>query len=292
MKKLIILAALFAAALTADAEERTKTYRFGDIENIRAGYTYKVYVTKGSSKAIKVVYDSELEKYMKVGYSAIQSMLTLQMEELPRKLQREEFAPVEVYINMDDIKNINLSGAAAIYFEGEYRTDDLEIDLSGASNLQDLRISGHEASIECSGAAQATITGIFDGDVEIDCSGAANVHFNGKGHRFEGDFSGASDFRGELTFEQNSIECSGASKIDIYGSGESVRLEGSGACNVDAKGFIANNVTVDLSGACKARVHARKVLRYDVSRACKMTYYGDAELINTSEESNIIRGSF
>ena len=292
MKKLIILAAICAAALTANAEERTKTYRFGDIESVRAGYTYKVYVTKGGSKEIKVVYDSELEKYMKVGYSDIQSMLTLQMEELPRKLQREEFAPVEVYINMDDIKNINLSGAAAIYFEGEYRTDDLEIDLSGASNLHDLRVSGREASIECSGAAKATMTGIFDDDVEIDCSGAANVHFNGKGHGFEGDFSGASDFRGELTFEQSSIECSGASKIDIKGSGESIILEGSGACNIDAKDFIAENATVELTGASKARVHSGKVLKYDVSRACKMTYYGNAKLINMSEDSNVVRGSF
>ena len=50
MKKLIIiLAVLTSAFISANAEEKTKTYDFGDIRSLNIGYNYQVHVTEGNS---------------------------------------------------------------------------------------------------------------------------------------------------------------------------------------------------------------------------------------------------
>ena len=293
MKKLItILAVLCAAVFTANAEEKTKTYKFGDIESINATYNFRVYVTKGSSKEVKVTYESDIEKYMKISYSGIQSMLSLQMDDLPRRFRDGTFPNIIVEIEMDDIKELDISGAAGVYFKGDFNADELEIDLSGAAKVYDLVVKGREMSLECSGATDTRITGIFSEDVEINCSGASNVEFNGKGKRLECDFSGACRVEGEIDFGYCEIDCSGASRVELDGTVKDLHIDGSGACNFETKNLIAERVRIDLSGACKAKVNGTDTIHYDVARSCKMTYYGNAKLINVSEDNNVVRGSF
>lgn len=292
MKKLIAtLVVVCAAFLTTNAEEKTKTYKFGDIESINASYTYSVYVTRGNSKEVKVTYESELEKYMDISYSGVQSLLSLKMHELPRRFREGTNPSIIVEIEMDEIKNLDLSGASGIYFKGDFDTDELDIDLSGASKVYDLVVKGNNMTLECSGATDMRITGTFSEDVEINCSGASSVKFNGKGDTLECDLSGACKVEGEIDFNYCEIDSSGASRVDLEGVVNDLHLDGSGACNFETKSLVAERVRVDLSGACKAKVHGTETIHYDVARSCKMTYYGNAKLINISEDSNVVRGS-
>lgn len=292
MKRTIIILALAALTSAAGAEEKTKTYSFNDIERIEASYNYKVFVTRGNSYEVEVRCHSELERFMTVSYSDMQSKLTLRMENLPKRLRNRELPAIEVYVQMDEIFEIDLSGASEIYFDGEFSTIQLDADLSGASNIYDLAIKGRDLNLDCSGASNADITGDFTGYVDIDCSGASKVRFDGKAGKLDGDFSGACIFDAGLITEGCNIDCSGAAKTDLTGEGKSLRLNGSGACEIDARNFRSKTVKVDLSGISSAKVHATEELHYNVSRSCKMTYYGDAELFNLSEENNIVKGSF
>lgn len=252
MKKTIITIALAAISLLATAQETTRTYSFGDIERISAGSTFEIYVTEGDSDKVEVVFEKGLEKYIDIRYSELRSELSIWMKELPRKLRTEEIPSVKVYVTMDYIASIDLSGAASMCFEGEYGAKNLDIELSGASSLEDLRVNGQVLSIDCSGAAKGYISGNFTEKVDLVCSGAGRIMLEGKGN--------------------------------------TVRLDGSGAADIDTKDFMAENVTVDLSGAGKAKVYASKELRYDVGFACKLTYFGEADAVNVSRDANVIKG--
>ena len=291
MKRTIIILALALLTSAAGAEEKTKTYSFNDIECVEAEGNYKVYVTKGDSPEVEVRYHSELQKYMIVNYSDYHSRLSLRMEELPRKFRNREMPAIEVHIQMDKVREIDLSGASEIFFDGEFSTDQLDADLSGASNLYDLAIEGRELVLDCSGASNAFIDGKFTSYIDIDCSGACNVRFDGEAGKLDGDFSGACSLEGSIITDTCNLDCSGASKIELDGAADSVRLEASGACGINAGNFKAKVVKVNLSGVSSAKVHATKELYYDVPRSCKMTYYGDAQLFNLSEENNIVKGS-
>ena len=66
--------------------------------------------------------------------------------------------------------------------------------------------------------------------------------------------------------------------------------ECSGASKIEAKEFITRKASVSLRGSSKAVVNASKTLTYDVSRASKLIYYGDAKLNDISQDSNVERG--
>lgn len=291
MKKTLI-ALVFATltAFAANAEEKTKTYEFRNITGIEAGYTYDIHVTQGKSDVVTVVYESSYEDYMTVNFSERTGVLRLGMEEMPMRLIKEKGQSIKVYLDMKLVLGIDLSGAASITFEGIFNTSELDIELSGASQINDLNVKGASLTGDLSGASYAFIEGSFTDEVELEVSGASKVTFNGKSSIMEGDFSGAARFEGDIYTDECTIECSGATNIKMEGIAKVMEIDGSGACSINAKDFVADNINISLSGACNAKVHAAKILMHDISRACKMTYYGDAELQNLAEDQNIVRG--
>ena len=292
MKKFIItLTFLALALLSANAEEKTKTYSFGNIESLNVEFSYQVHVTKGNSGSVKVVYDSSYEEYIKVDYFSDSNRLWLSMDKkMPKKLTAGHLPQLHVYIEMDEIKTLGISGAASVTFDGEYKGEDLRIELSGASKLKGLNIKGKNLNLTCSGASNSDIKGNFSEDIEIDLSGASKLDFNCNGKDLTAEVSGASklDFTGD--YDSADVRCSGASSSKMEGSADEAEFECSGASKIEAKEFITKNLRAELSGASKAEVHATSNLTYSISRACKIVYYGDAVLKNVSAEPNVVKG--
>lgn len=307
MKRILtIFALLVMMAANAGAEEKSMSYRFGDIKSVTIGQSYSVFfeihVTKGNSKVVSIIYDTELEKeikdfekYLKVSYSEPGETLTLGMYDLPRKFGKLRLplktAPVKVYVEMDEIHEISLCGASSIYFDGSFTADEFEADLSGASKFGNtLHIDGKSLSLDCSGAAKVAVEGNFK-HVDIDMSGAASGSFNGNADELECDLSGAAKLLCKGEYDRCEMECSGAVSLELHGKGKTLNLEGSGACKLDAKEYNAKAAYVELSGACSAKVQASDELKHDVSTASKLTYYGQAKVTDMSRNRNVVQGT-
>ena len=294
MKKFFITLTFLAIAMfSANAEEKTKTYDFGDITGINAGYNYQIHITEGKSGKVKVVYDENMEKYLDVKYSVESKRLNLFMTDniqSQRLFRNRSYDPIHVYVEMDDISIINLSGAVKADFKGTFKTESLDMELSGASSASGLEISGHTLEVECSGASNLDMTGRFSNEIEIDLSGASNIDYNGGAEKFNADISGASNMNCFGDFKTLKISCSGASNADIEGIGLKADYDCSGASNIEAKKFVVRTAEVELTGASKAKVNASEDIYHDVSRGSKMTYYGDAELHNMNSDTNVVKG--
>lgn len=292
MKRFLIT--ITAAMLTifgANAEEREKTYDFGDIKAIDAGFNYQIYITEGRSDKVKVVYDNDFSDSFKVYYSSNTKTLKLEGENTPsRWYGTRNQKPVKVYFEMDEITSLDLSGAVKVMFEGSFKAKDLEMELSGAASVQGLKINGQYMELDCSGAANAIIEGDFPKGIELDLSGAVNLVYIGNSDILNADISGACSLDCKGNYTTCSIGSSGASKATIAGKGMKAAYECSGACSIDAEDFIVKTAEVELTGACKAKVYASETLYHNVSRASKMTYYGDAELHDRNNHSNIVKG--
>jgi ribosomal protein L31 len=198
---------------------------------------------------------------------------------------------VDVYLEMDNIKSIRISGAAEIKFEGSFKADDLDIDISGASSLKDLHVNGKSMEVDCSGASKVSVSGNFSKEVGIEVSGASRMTYTGDSETLEADMSGASSFKCEGKHSTADIKCSGASNAEFAGKVGKAEYECSGASSIDAENYISRTVSVELTGACKTKVHADEDLYYNVSRSSKITYYGDAKLYNrTADYNNVVKG--
>lgn len=291
MKRLFLsVMFLFAVISSGHAEEKTMTIRSDQrIHSVEASFSYDVFVTYGTSRAVKIEYDEIYEPYIKA--ECISGKLYLRVEELPAKLRISERAKLNVYLEMTDIDDLDLSGSAEIIFDGEYDAADLDIDLSGASRLSKLDVSGESLSLDCSGASKFDLTGDFADDVDMDLSGAVNASLVASSPELEVDMSGASKIFISGKFSSADLSCSGAGTMEVEGQARHLSVECSGASNCEAKDFEVKTADVELTGAGKAKVCASDSIVAKVSRASKLIYYGDPEIETYDNESSIIKGS-
>jgi len=93
--------------------------------------------------------------------------------------------------------------------------------------------------------------------------------------------SGANDlFINGLKNDEFFVNLSGAGSVYVEGKTDDLQVSISGAANLNAKDLIAENVSVDISGAADAEVYANESLNATVSGVGNVTYYGNPKSIN------------
>lgn len=97
----------------------------------------------------------------------------------------------------------------------------------------------------------------------IDCSGVNDII--------------ASDIRSDYF----KIDLSGAGSIKIDGEANRLKIDVSGAADLDARNFITKSVNIDVSGAANASIYASESCNAEVSGAGYIELYGDAKDVST-----------
>ena len=120
-----------------------------------------------------------------------------------------------IYLSVDKLDKIASSGASDIYFKGTFKQSDLDISLSGASD-----ISG-EVKID---------------NLKLSGSGSSDFKLSGYAENLKLTISGASDIKGyTLSCKNANIVASGASDVKLTVHGE-VSAVASGASDIKIKG--------------------------------------------------------
>lgn len=281
MKKIFLSLLVMAFTITAAFAQKsvTKNYRFDNITGIDASYTYNVKVTKGNSDKVEVICPDYLEEYLDI--KSFNGILYLKIQ-VPRNFRHPRNSSQEIVVNMQmkSIRYIELSGASSITAQGEFTTDNMTYDLSGASSARGLNISGRYIKVDCSGASNLTQTGSF-GKMDLDCSGASRLSVNGDIAEISGEISGATQLNYNGTSTNIDMEASGASKATLKGKAQSVKLGCSGASYINSKEMLAENASVSASGASKVSIYATQVLKADASASSSVSYYGSPKQIIT-----------
>lgn len=95
--------------------------------------------------------------------------------------------------------------------------------------------------------------------------------------------SGASDVIAKnIDSKEFLIDLSGAGTIDLFGKTDYLRVNLSGAGNLNARDLFANHVRINVSGASDAEVQAHKSLKAEVSGVGNIDYYGNPKDITTN----------
>jgi len=184
----------------------TRSYNFTDFNIIEIGYAFKLEVTPADTYSISISAGESLFDHIEVTKEG--NKLKIGMDRLFFHFNRSP----RVKITMPELRGLHLSGASEGNVTGFRSSQDFDLTLSGASEL--------------------------DMDME---TGA-----------FEGELSGWSEVTGYLKAGSCDIELSGASEITLDGSGGNIRLDASGASQVDLAYFTVNNADINLSGASDA----------------------------------------
>ena len=254
--KRIVVVALVAALLTlvfsvgcelvemtGSGDLETKEFDFSDFTRVEVGSAFEVKVDQSDSYSVSVTADDNLFDRIEVSKQGS----TLKIDVKRATLLR---ATLEAEITMPELRGVDLSGATHGTMSGFSSTENLDIELSGASSLDMVEMSAGDVKLRISGASRAS-GDVAAGDVEFDLSGASTV--------------------------------------ELQGSAGDIVVDGSGASRVKLGGFSVNNADVNLSGASTGTVNLDGTLDADLSGASKLSYIGQPTMgtINTSGASTI-----
>ena len=115
---------------------------------------------------------------------------------------------------------------------------------------------------------------------KITVSGNAIIRGNGtfEVDSFIMDISGAVNAELALNAQRVKLNSSGSTEILFSGTADKLIIEGSGAAKANTRNLIAQDVSIELSGASTIQVYADRTLNVSISGTGSVTYWGEPVL--------------
>lgn len=182
-----------------------------------------LYLTQGSSFQVQIITDENIQDNIVTQVNGNRLTLKVEGSISPSKL--------EARVTLPSLEGITASGGSDVFGQNEFRIDDLELSMSGGSDLE-LSVRGKTLHMNLSGGSDAKLVGQV-GNIEANTSGGSDLRAN------------------KLIAERIEISCSGGSdawihatqSVDIRAAGASdVRYSGDPA-KVQAKASSASDIT-------------------------------------------------
>jgi len=163
-----------------------------------------------------------------------------------------------------------------------YNADLTSVDLSGASEFRsEYGLVGENVEVELSGASD------FYGDinaqkVDVDLSGASNFYGDILANEADVDLSGSSDIEGAVNITEFDLGLEGASDAKLLGQVAKLKINLSGASNIVRQvvegryGLVCEQCEGEMSGASSAYIHCDGNILVDLTGASDLHFTGTA----------------
>lgn len=194
---------------------------------------FDVYLTQGNEEAVAVS-ASETKFRDRIKVEVKDGILRIRYDN--EGIWNTGNRKLKAYISFKQIDKLTVSGACDVFISGTLKADDLNINLSGASDLkapgnEKAKLDIKKLTVDLNGASDMNVTGSAK-QLNVEASGASSF----KGFDLVTDYcdahaSGASDIRITVNKEL-SAHASGASDVHYKGDGVIRDIKTSGASNV------------------------------------------------------------
>lgn len=177
----------------------------------------------------------------------------------------------KVYITLPELQKITASGGSDIFPQTSFSTDNMEVVLSGGSDLKSLSLDCQSLYCKMSGGSDASIH-LVNGEnenVKITTSGGSDVSLSG------------------LSATLLEINASGGSDLKLEGATTNLQLNSSGGSDVYAFKLKTKNCTATLSGGSDADLYVTDALNVSISGSGDVRCKGNP----SSVEKTMSRGS-
>ena len=240
MKKvLFILTALVISgslhALLTINDPNAEVREAKNFHAISVSNAFDVFISQGTEEAVAVsATEQKYKDEIKVEVDNGVLKIGLKNEGKFWKGWNGDKMKLKAYISFKNIDKLSASGACDVRVQGTINAEDLEIHLSGASDLKEGKFIAKSLDVDISGASDVTISGTA-GQLKVEASGASDI----KGFDLAVDYcdvhaSGASSISITVNKEL-SARASGASDIHYKGDGLIREIKTSGASNISKR---------------------------------------------------------
>ncbi len=238
MKKYILSFAILLVLISSGFAQSEKNLVFDANAQVRnvAGFNsieisgaINLFLSQGTSEAVAVSAGDE-ELISRIRTSVRDNVLYIEFDGKGLNWKNWSNNKIKAYVTFSSLKRIEASGACNIKTIDQLKSNDLKIELSGASDLTG-DIAVENLSVTLSGASDCTLKGIAEKS-SINANGASSAKaYELKTNYAKIDASGASSIRITVNKELNA-RASGASSISYKGEGLIKDINSSGAASV------------------------------------------------------------
>ncbi|MCK5839679.1 MAG: DUF2807 domain-containing protein [Bacteroidales bacterium] len=193
---------------------------------IQIGGAFEVILTQGDKVSLKIEADENLLDYIITEVRG--GKLIIETESEIRRCKE-----LKAYITFVELESLELSGAVEIKGEGRLDFNKLNIDASGATEIN-MDITAGILKMDISGASEVSLSGDAD-EVYIEASGASELSTHDlETKTFFLDISGAGEATIYVT-EKLDVTVSGAAHVAYSGNPEFVNQDVSGAASIKSR---------------------------------------------------------
>ena len=217
----------FAQKTINDANAEVR--QVGSFHGISVSNAFDVYISQGNTEAVAVsAADKEIRDRIEVEVK--DGILQIRLKKDGWKWTRRD-QKLKAYISFISLDRLTVSGACDVFVDGTLKADELKINLSGASDIKNVKLDVKKLDIHISGASDMKANGVAT-QLTIDANGASKF----RGTDLATDFcnaraSGASDIT-ILVNKELSANVSGASGVKYKGEGVIRDIKTSGASKI------------------------------------------------------------
>ena len=270
---LLLLLAIFSTGCSAifrtngAGKIMEKTYEFTNFTNIEISDACRYDIQQSDNYSIVVSGHEYVIERMDIQQSG--NTLSIGIKFIPFISTSD----TRITITMPQLSKLSVMGACNGKATGFVSNDDMEISLSGASEL-DANVKAGITRLDLSGSSR--ITGDLTAtDTEIKLTGASDLNMSLNTGKTVMEISGSSDVRGTLQASDCRILLSGASSCEFTGLTGTTTIIASGASEMDSPGLAMQTADVKLTGASDASIHVNGTMNVDISGASTLNYTGN-----------------
>lgn len=170
MKKITtLILLLFSAASFAQKSE------VRDVETFTAltlNVPGTVYLTQASTQ--KVELKGSEETLDKIELEVRNGRLIIKTQDNGSWFRWNDLGDFEIYISVNELKQIHVAGSGRIYGENTFKTDEMELDISGSGKME-LKVDAKYVDASISGSGDMEIEGNTS-ELEVRISGSGDIH--------------------------------------------------------------------------------------------------------------------
>ncbi len=276
MKKILsTLAALLllAPAVLTAQRTSTKTHFAGDrITGVAASSAFDVVLVKSDRTRAVIEVNDFIERYVQISRSG-DGIVTIGLRDMDRLVNRRlntlssKERVMRLTLYLPEVNTLRLSGASELFSSDSFPGENVDIQLSGASEVNDFELVASRVKLQCSGASEVSLRLPATRDLVVVASGASEIGIVARG----------------LTYSRLGV--SGASDVEIEGDGQRGEWTASGASQIDGEEFALKELNITASGASSARVNVSGTLTTKTSGGASIRYRGNPPHIDNTNSS-------
>jgi hypothetical protein len=255
---LFVIAGFSISAQNVVHDANAQIRKVDPFTKIRVSSAISLYLSQGNTQGVAVSSEDE-SVTSKIITEVKNGVLKIYVENGAWNGWNWSNKHLKAYVTFTTLEMLDVSGASNVELTDPINVEDLDLELSGASNMK--------------GAIKA-------GRVEFDLSGASNSHIDFSASSFKLSETGASNFKGTINCPETDFDLSGASVVDVDGTTNNLDIDASGASSFKGNDFTASSCKVEATGASSANINVSKEIQATASGGSNIHYSGSAAITN------------